>query len=106
MATRSLRLRVEDDPLGAERYLFYATLSRPEERLYLSWHSATDDGDPTVRSPFVDDVAGLFADAPLERRARRDLGAVGLGRRADRARAPARRGDRRAPASASRSRRR
>ncbi|HEX8120265.1 MAG TPA: PD-(D/E)XK nuclease family protein [Solirubrobacteraceae bacterium] len=75
-ATRSLRLRVGDDPLGAERYLFYATLSRPEERLYLSWHSATDDGDPAVRSPFVDDVAGLFADAPLERRARRDLGAV------------------------------
>jgi hypothetical protein len=76
-ATRALRLRVEDDPLGAERYLFYATLSRPEERLYLSWHTATDAGDPAVRSPFVDDVAALFADAPLARRARRDLGAVG-----------------------------
>jgi ATP-dependent helicase/DNAse subunit B len=75
-ATRALRLRVDDDAAGAERYLLYATLSRPQERLYLSWHAATDDGDPTVRSPFVDDVAGLFADAPLDRRARRDLGAV------------------------------
>ncbi|HEV2999471.1 MAG TPA: PD-(D/E)XK nuclease family protein [Solirubrobacteraceae bacterium] len=75
-ATRALRLRVDDDPAGAERYLFYATLSRPEARLYLSWHTATDAGDPAVRSPFVDDVAALFADAPLERRARRDLGAV------------------------------
>ena len=30
-----------------------------------------------MRSAFVDDVALLFADAPLERRHRRDLGAVG-----------------------------
>lgn len=75
-ATRALRLRVDEDPIGAERYLFYATLSRPEELLFLSWHRATDAGDPAVRSPFVDDVAALFADAPLERRVRRDLGAV------------------------------
>ena len=77
MATRALRLRVEDDPVGAERYLFYATVSRPEDRLYLSWHAATDEGDPATRSSFVDDVAGLFADDPLGRRGRRDLGAVG-----------------------------
>ena len=53
--------------LGAERYLLYATVSRPEERLYLSWHAADDEGEPEVRSAFVDDVARLFDDAPLAR---------------------------------------
>ena len=72
-----LRLRMHEDALGAERYLLYATVSRPSDRLVLSWHAADDEGDPVVRSPFVDDVAGLFADRPLERAVRRDLGAVG-----------------------------
>jgi RecB family exonuclease len=60
--------------VGAERYLFYATVSRPEARLYLTWHAATDEGDPAVRSAFVDDVVELFDG--LEHR-KRDLGAVG-----------------------------
>jgi RecB family exonuclease len=76
-AASGLRLRAHEDVLGAERYLLYATVSRPEERLYLSWHAADDEGDPDVRSAFVDDVARVFADEPLERRRRRDLGAVG-----------------------------
>jgi ATP-dependent helicase/DNAse subunit B len=76
-AASGLRLRAHEDVLGSERYLLYATVSRPEERLYLAWHAADDEGDPDVRSAFVDDVARLFADDPLGHRRRRDLGAVG-----------------------------
>ena len=65
------------DELGGERYLFYATVSRPEERLYLSWHEADDEGDRAVRSFFVSDVCDLFG-AELEQRTRtRTLGQVG-----------------------------
>lgn len=65
-----------DEALGAERYLFYALASRPEERLVLAWHTGSDDGDPAVRSFFVDDVCDLF-DASLEAGTRRRaLGAV------------------------------
>lgn len=73
----NLVLRRRADELDAERYLFYATVSRPEELLVLSWHVADDGGDPAVRSFFVDDVVDLFADEPLARVARRPLGAVG-----------------------------
>jgi ATP-dependent helicase/DNAse subunit B len=45
----------------AERFLFYALVSRPEELLVLSWHTADDDGVPCLRSLYVDDVAELFA---------------------------------------------
>lgn len=76
-AASGLRLRAHEDVLGSERYLLYATVSRPEERLYLSWHAADDEGDPDVRSAFVDDIARIFADDPLAHRRRRDLGAVG-----------------------------
>src|SRR5205823_13394293 len=72
-----IRLPREDDGgLGAERYLFYATVSRPEERLVLSFRTADDDGEPAVPSFFLDDVRDLFADALWERRARRPLGSV------------------------------
>lgn len=72
-----LRLTVGVDQLALERYLLYAAVSRPTELLVLSWHAATDDGDPVVRSLFVDDVADRFSDAPLSRRRRRALGAAG-----------------------------
>ena len=49
------------DALAAERYLLYAAVSRPEELLVLSWHTADDDGVPSARSLFVDDVCDLFA---------------------------------------------
>ncbi|MEA2195568.1 MAG: hypothetical protein QOG42_2002, partial [Solirubrobacteraceae bacterium] len=71
-----LRLRRRDD-LGAERYLFYAAVSRPEERLYLSWHEAGDDGDQRVRSFFVSDVCDLFGPELPARRRMRSLGEVG-----------------------------
>ena len=75
-AASGLRLRRRDD-LGAERYLFYATVSRPEERLYLSWHEASDDGDQAVPSFFLSDVCDLFGPALSERRRMRTLGEVG-----------------------------
>jgi ATP-dependent helicase/DNAse subunit B len=75
-AASGLRLRRRDD-LGAERYLFYAAVSRPEERLYLSWHEAGDDGEQRVRSFFVSDVCDLFGPELHARRRTRSLGAVG-----------------------------
>ncbi len=90
-----LRLGRVVDALAAERYLLYAAVSRPEELLVLSWHTADDDGVPSARSLFVDDVCDLFAcdlhagrngDASQRRvspgfgRTRRALGEVGEGR--------------------------
>ncbi|HEX4437863.1 MAG TPA: PD-(D/E)XK nuclease family protein [Solirubrobacteraceae bacterium] len=71
-----LRLGENEDALAAERYLLYAAVSRPQERLTLSWHSSDDDGRPTSRSLFVDDVCDLFDARLLDERARRPLGAV------------------------------
>jgi ATP-dependent helicase/DNAse subunit B len=70
-----LRLGEHEDLLAAERYLLYAALSRPEELLVLSWHGADDDGQPTSRSLFVDDVCDLFDRSLFDDRARRSLGA-------------------------------
>ncbi|TMK26833.1 MAG: hypothetical protein E6G62_01470 [Actinobacteria bacterium] len=71
-----LRLQEPQDVLAAERYLLYAALSRPEERLILSWHVADDDGQATSRSLFVDDVCDLFAERLAACATRRPLGAV------------------------------
>jgi len=75
-AASGLRLRRRDD-LGAERYLLYATVSRPEERLYLCWHEAGDDGEQAVASFFLSDVCDLFGPELWERRRTRALGQVG-----------------------------
>ena len=77
----------------AERYLLYAAVSRPQELLVLSWHVADDDGDPTARSLFVDDVCDLFDEKLAAQRLRRPLGAVE--RRASRSAPAARRRARR-----------
>ncbi len=72
-----LLLDRQPDQLAAERYLFYAAVSRPEEQLVLSWHVGDDDGQPTSRSLFVDDVCDLFGGEDLlAQRRRRALGAV------------------------------
>lgn len=71
-----LRLGEPADALAAERYLLYAAVSRPQERLFLSWHVADDDGQASSRSLFVDDVCDLFDESLSQRRARRPLGAV------------------------------
>ncbi len=62
--------------LQRERYLLYAAISRPQELLVLSWHVADDEGDPTARSLFVDDVCDLFEQSLSEERLRRPLGAA------------------------------
>jgi ATP-dependent helicase/DNAse subunit B len=72
-----LVLRGEPDSLAAERYLLYALVSRPEERLTLSWHTADDDGRPLARSLFLDDVCELFGASLEEQTIRRLAGAAG-----------------------------
>jgi ATP-dependent helicase/DNAse subunit B len=71
------------DALAAERYLFYAAVSRPEELLVLSWHTADDDGLPRSHSLFVDDVRDLFGGDLRGPRTRRALGEL-AGAQADR----------------------
>jgi hypothetical protein len=71
-----LRLGRPVDALAAERHLLYAAVSRPWELLVLSWHTADDDGLPTPRSLFVDDICDLFTEDLHETRARRALGEV------------------------------
>ncbi|MGD0452602.1 MAG: PD-(D/E)XK nuclease family protein, partial [Solirubrobacteraceae bacterium] len=71
-----LRLGEQEDVLAAERYLLYAAVSRPEERLFLSWHVADDEGEVTSRSLFVDDVCDLFSESLYRARAGRPLGAL------------------------------
>jgi len=71
-----LRLALGDDA-GAERYLLYACVSRPEELLCLSWHTADDDGGPSAPSSYLDEVRALFTEDLWRQRRRRPLGAVG-----------------------------
>ncbi len=77
-AAGGLRLALHEDVLGAERYLFYAAVSRPTDLLALSWHDATDDGRPAVRSLLVDDVLDRFAPEVTAAVQRRPLGAAGF----------------------------
>ena len=76
-AASGLRLRLHEDALHVERLFFYAAVSRPTELLALSWHAASDDGAPAVRSLLVDDVADLLTDGWAEHPRRRELGAAG-----------------------------
>jgi ATP-dependent helicase/nuclease subunit B len=62
--------------LDAERYLFYALCSRPTRWLRVSWHDATDDGEPALRSLFVDDLADCFSEDLLASRALRGAGTL------------------------------
>jgi ATP-dependent helicase/DNAse subunit B len=64
------------EPLDAERYLFYALCSRPTRWLRVSWHDATDDGEPALRSLFVDDLADCFGERLLARRQVRGAGTL------------------------------
>jgi superfamily I DNA/RNA helicase len=54
------------DQADEERYLFHSCVSRPTERLYLSWQSCDEDGTALARSPFVDEVLDLLAPDPAE----------------------------------------
>jgi ATP-dependent helicase/nuclease subunit B len=59
------------DPAEEERYLFHTCVSRPTERLYLSWRSSDEDGGALARSPFIDDALDLLAAGSGERITRR-----------------------------------
>jgi ATP-dependent helicase/DNAse subunit B len=76
LAQAGLVLGEQRDALAAERYLLYAVVSRPEELLFLSWHLADDDGEPTARSLFVEDVCDLFTPALAQGLTTRPLGAL------------------------------
>ena len=52
------------EALDEERYLFHACVSRPSERLWLSWQSADDEGAPAPRSPFIDEALDLVGADP------------------------------------------
>ncbi len=60
-ARRALALPERKKAEIEDRYLFSVCLSRPKQRLWLSWRSADDEGGATSRSPFVDEVRGLLA---------------------------------------------
>jgi ATP-dependent helicase/DNAse subunit B len=77
-AASGLGLRLREDRLDAERYLLYAAASRPTDLLALSWPAADDEGEPFVRSLFVDDVLDAFDPAAARRVERRALGAAGF----------------------------
>jgi ATP-dependent helicase/DNAse subunit B len=70
-----LALPLREDQLDRERYLFYATISRAERVLYLSWRVSDDDGNPEARSFFVEDVKDVFGEA-LRKPRFRDLAEV------------------------------
>src|SRR5262249_43722041 len=58
---RSLGLPERKKAEIEDRYLFTVCLSRPKQRLWLSWRSAHDEGGATSRSPYVDEVRELLA---------------------------------------------
>ena len=70
------RLPPREDALAAERYLFYAAVSRATERVYLAYRSSDEEGNLALPSPFIADVAEL-----LSRRLARPAPAAAAGRR-------------------------
>jgi ATP-dependent helicase/DNAse subunit B len=71
-----LALRPREDSLAAERYLFYAAVSRATERVYLAYRSSDEEGNLALPSPFIADVAELLAPDWRARRRRRLLADV------------------------------
>jgi ATP-dependent helicase/DNAse subunit B len=59
-ARRALALPERKKAEIEDRYLFSVCLSRPKQRLWLSWRSADDEGGATSRSPFVDEIRELL----------------------------------------------
>jgi len=68
LAAAGVPLRPADDPLAAERALFYALVSRPTARLALAYRTGDEEGNPAQPSFFVDEVRRCFAPAPEPRR--------------------------------------
>jgi ATP-dependent helicase/nuclease subunit B len=59
-ARRALALPERKKAEIEDRYLFSVCLSRPKQRLWLSWRNADDEGGATSRSPYVDEVRALL----------------------------------------------
>jgi ATP-dependent helicase/DNAse subunit B len=77
LAARSgLRLRLREDALARERYLFYSCVSRATEQVVVSYRSSDEEGNIELPSPFVDDLAELFVPEWRARRRRRLLADV------------------------------
>jgi RecB family exonuclease len=60
-ARRALGLQERKKAEVEDRYLFTVCLSRPKQRLWLSWRNADDEGGATSRSPYVDEARELLA---------------------------------------------
>src|SRR5205085_12090762 len=67
-ALTGIPLRLREETLADERALLYQCVSRPTERLVLSHRITDEEGQPVVRSLFVDDVADCFTELPERRR--------------------------------------
>ena len=76
-AASGLWLSPPTDQFAAERYLFYALCSRPTARLYVSWHEASDAGEATPASLFVDELRDCFESSLYEDRRTRPVGTLG-----------------------------
>ncbi len=76
LAAPGLRLRPREDSLAAERYLFYATVSRATERVFLAYRSSDEEGNLALPSPFIADVAELLSPDWRDQRRRRLLADV------------------------------
>jgi ATP-dependent helicase/DNAse subunit B len=59
-AASGLRLPGGDGALARERYLFYACVSRATEQVVLSYRSSDEEGNLSLPSPFVADVADVL----------------------------------------------
>jgi ATP-dependent helicase/DNAse subunit B len=75
-ACSGLRLRPREDALARERYLFYTSVSRATERVVLAYRSSDEEGNLSLPSPFLADVAELLVEEWPERRRRRMLADV------------------------------
>jgi ATP-dependent helicase/DNAse subunit B len=75
-AASGLRLPPGEDALDRERYLFYSAVSRATGQVILSFRSSDEEGNLALPSPFIDDVAELFAPEWREHRRRRLLSDV------------------------------
>jgi ATP-dependent helicase/DNAse subunit B len=67
-AMTGIPLRLREETLADERALLYQCVSRPTDRLVLSHRITDEEGQPVVRSLFVDDVADCFTELPERRR--------------------------------------
>jgi ATP-dependent helicase/DNAse subunit B len=68
-----LVLRVREDQLDRERYLFYICASRAERLLVLSSRYCDEEGDPESPSFFLDDTSSLLSGMATRRRRLSDV---------------------------------